>query len=93
MTFNEKELEEIEKLGGLFMEPWEVAVILEVEMDPFEMQMEDRSSEAFKAYWKGFLKSKTEVMESVVQMAKRDSSPAQNLVKSDIDKILRIQKS
>jgi len=71
------------------MEPSDVAIVMERDELKFEREMMNRKSDVYKAYWKGFLKSKTEVNESIVGMAKKDSSPAQTLTTSMIKEVER----
>ena len=89
LKLTEAELAEIEKLGGLFMEPSEIAIILEVDDLKFFRLIYDPKHEAYKKYWKGFLLSKIKVRESEVALAQKDSSPAQTLVNGIIENLER----
>jgi uncharacterized protein with PIN domain len=76
MNFNEQQLSEIEKFGALLFSPNEIAIILEIDEDEFSEEIQNKKTKASK----GFLMTKAGVRESIIEMAKRDSSPAQTLV-------------
>lgn len=79
MKFTEFELSEIEKLAGLLMNPEEIAIILEKDIAEFQDEI-DLKGEAWKNFMKGFLLTKSKVRQSIILMAQRDSSPAQELI-------------
>ena len=89
IKLTEEQLAEVEKLAALFMEPREVALVLEVDEDKFSALVNKKGTDVYKKYWKGFLQSKTEVNESIINMAKKDSSPAQTLANSMIKDVER----
>ena len=89
MNLTPEELTEIEKFGELFLEPSEIAIIIGKDEQDFTDEIKDKDTAAYKAYWKGFLKSKALVRDSIVKSAQRDSSPAQTLLNQTIIKLER----
>lgn len=68
---NKVDLEELERLGGLFMSPEDVALILEVDdIDGFTTLINSTATPEGRAFKKGIAKSKLEFHESEVPMGK-----------------------
>jgi ribosomal protein S24E len=86
MTITPELLQQIEELAGLFMEPDEIAVLLDLDIAWFANEIARRKSEVFLAYFKGKTISKKELHENVVKLAKRGSPQAEELVTSFITK-------
>lgn len=77
MSEHESELEEIRGLARNFMSPKEVAMIRGYDVDDFEAEVEEGTSERAMAYHGGHLLTKCALNESILTMALRCSSPAQ----------------
>jgi Asp-tRNA(Asn)/Glu-tRNA(Gln) amidotransferase C subunit len=93
MRLTKEELNEIEKLSSLLFTPEEIAAVIEQDEEDFLEEIEDKKSEIRKRYMKGYLLTKAEIRQSEINMAKRDSSPAQTLIDKQIEKIeLKINK-
>lgn len=82
------ELLEIEKYGALFMPPYQVACIMQVDVDLFCFAMKDNTSEVFKAYYKGFYTSIAELRTTVLAQAKAGSSPAQTIILKQLEETI-----
>lgn len=82
------ELLEVEKFGGLFMPPYQVACIMQVDIDLFNFAMQDNSTDIFKAYYKGFYKSLAELRTTIIAQAKAGSSPAQTIVLKQLEETI-----
>lgn len=86
MILNPDQLKEVEDLASLFLEPDEIAVLIDVDMQEFEKEISTRKGEIFISYFKGKTLSKKEVHENIVKLAKRGSPQAEELVTSFIMK-------
>lgn len=79
MDLTKKQLEEIEAGGKCQFTVENVAVIIEVDPKAFEKLMHDKNSAAYKRYTKGRLQAEFEVRQSIIELANRGSSQAQEL--------------
>lgn len=86
MNLSVEKLQEIEELASLFLEPEEIAVIIDVDLRWFENEISKRSGDVFLAYFRGKTVSKKELHENIVKMAKRGTPQAEELVTSFISK-------
>lgn len=86
MTLTAEQLLQVQELAGLFMEPDEIAVLLDLDIAGFSNEINKRKGEVFLAYFKGKTVSKKELHENVVKLAKRGSPQAEELVASFITK-------
>lgn len=86
MNLNEEQLQEIEELAGLFLEPEEIAVLMDLEINAFLHQIELKKGAVYISYFRGKTQSKKEIHENVVKMAKHGSPQAEELAKHFIDK-------
>jgi hypothetical protein len=86
MSVTPEQLKEIEELASIFLEPDEIAVILNFDIAWFENEISKRSGDVFTAYFRGKSISKKELHESVVKMAKRGSPQAEEMVTTFIQK-------
>lgn len=77
MEFNKEQLETIEALAKTFFTIHEVAVILQLDILDFKLEMKNQNSKAYLAYYKGFYEQKRELQKSIIDLALRGSSPAQ----------------
>lgn len=73
-----KELQELAELPGIT--PQEIAVILQVNVDAFVLELLKTDCHIHKAYNTGKLKSKATFSKKVMQLSNQGSGPAQTLV-------------
>ena len=81
-----EQIKEIEELASLFLEPDEIAVILNFDIVWFENEISKRAGDVFLAYFRGKSISKKELHENVIKLAKRGSPQAEEMVRSMIQK-------
>lgn len=74
------QLEQLEKLAGLFYTISQCAIILEVDGKKLRKAILDPETEESKKYNRGFLLSDKEVREKMIEMASRGSTKAQAMV-------------
>jgi hypothetical protein len=86
MNLTEELLKEIEELAGLFLEPDEIAVLTNIDIDIFNQQLERKKGDVYLAYIRGKTISKREIHQNVVKMAKHGSPQAEELANILIDK-------
>ena len=79
MDLSKEDLAEIEKVAAVAYSPREVAFILGFKVSEFIAQVKDEDSEASAAYFKGLYSSEHAVRESIMNMARNASSPAQTM--------------
>lgn len=79
--FSENELTQIEEWASCYMTTPEIAKIMEVEPYEFGILAGRMGNPIQKAIERGQLKSKAAINKSIVEMASRGSSPAQQLAK------------
>lgn len=84
MILTEVQLKEIEDLAGLFLEPDEIAILLDFDLTEFRKEIRSKRGLAFKHYFKGKTESKKAIHENVVKMAKHGSPQAEETVKEMI---------
>ncbi len=87
LELTDEQLAELEKLGSVATSFDDCAIILEIKTSVFLKQMKTKGSPVFNTYMKGFLQAEFEIKQSVFEMAKNGSSPAQNLALSAIESI------
>ena len=92
MNLTEQQLKEIEELAGLFLEPEEIAVLMDISTNEFFAQLERKRGNIYQAYFRGKTTSKKEIHENVVKMAKHGSPQAEELAKQFIHKQLMAEK-
>lgn len=81
MNLNEKELEMIRKMAGLFYSPKEIAIIVEAPPEEFEAEIKCGTCPIFLAYMKGYLEADIDMRQSIMQSALNGSSPAQTMLR------------
>lgn len=81
MQLEKEQLEELERLGGLFFAPEKVAIILQVDKRMLQEAIREEGTLEHQAYWRGFLQSEAEIRQGVLELAKNGSSPAQVMAK------------
>lgn len=77
MKLSTEELNEIERLAGLFFPPLNIAIVLQVDVEAFLEAWSDQQSPIYARYWCGKLKTEAELRKIILQQAKQGSSPAQ----------------
>lgn len=77
MKLSKEDLQSIEDFAGMLISIHDIAVILEKDVDDFISEYKDSDSSLYKAYMKGFLLTKASLNKSIIELASRNSSPAQ----------------
>jgi len=76
---NNIDLEEIQKLAGLFYTPREIAIILQLIPEDFITLCNEEGCPIYNSFHAGRLLSETELRTSIIKLAKSGSSPAQTM--------------
>lgn len=84
MTLNDQQLSEIEELAGLFLNPDEIAILLDIDADQLLAALTDKNSLAYKHYFRGKTSSKKTIRQNVIRMARHGSPQAEELADSYI---------
>lgn len=92
MNLNEAQLKEIEELAGLFLEPEEIAVLLDLDADVFQEAISNKKGAIWISYFRGKTISKKEVHANVVKLARHGSPQAEELVAQMIHKQITAEK-
>lgn len=92
MNLTDIQLKEIEENAALFLEPEEIAVLMDLDTDEFIEQLQLKKGAVYQAYFRGRTTSKKEILENVVKMAKHGSPQAEDLAKQFMDKQLMAEK-
>lgn len=79
MILDETILKEIEELAGLFLDPEEIAVLLDLDPDKLIKVVSSKKGDAYLAYFRGKTKSKRDIHQNVVKMARHGSPQAEEL--------------
>ena len=79
MNLTEVQLKEIEELAGLFLEPEEIAILLDLNENEFQESIRRKKGLAWRHYFKGKTESKRAIHENVVKMAKHGSPQAEDM--------------
>lgn len=85
MNLTKEHLAEIENLASFFFSPAEIAIVIDVDVVDLEEELLDDTSDAYRAYQRGKLKSKLELRKSILTLAKQGSGPAQTLAMRVLD--------
>jgi hypothetical protein len=86
MNLTEEQLKEIEELAGLFLEPDEIAVLTNIDIEYFDQQLERKKGEVYIAYLRGKTQSKRDIHQNIIKMAKHGSPQAEELANLLFDK-------
>lgn len=78
MKLTKQQLEEIERLAGLFFSIKEVALIIGVNTIAFSREVKTFDTVAYQHYNKGRLLKEAEIRTTTMTMAKQGSTPALN---------------
>lgn len=78
------ELDQIEQLGYLQLSPDKVRIVMEISEDAWHHSIYSKDA-IHNAYFKGVYRAEAEFRKSVFDLAKRNSSQAQEMVRKFID--------
>ena len=81
MNLPDDRLKEVEELAGLFLEPEEIAVLMELDPAAFLAEISGRKGPVYLAYFRGKTLSKKEILSNVVKMARHGSPQAEDLAR------------
>lgn len=81
MLLTAEQLLEIENFAGLYFTIDEIAEIMELEKDQVHEWYASDQTDFYKSYKKGFLLSESKVRKCILDLALRNSSPAQDAIK------------
>ncbi len=81
MQLSPEQLAEIENFAGLYFTVDEVAMIMELDKEAVREEYSNPSSEFHRHYQKGFLLSESKLRQCILDLALRNSSPAQDAIK------------
>ena len=76
---------QIEKLAGLFYVPRQIAVMLDIPVADFMVEMAIETTDIYRAFWKGYYEADLKFREEVSRLAHLGSSPAQTLLAKMIE--------
>lgn len=79
MNYSEEQLNEITQHAANLLKPSEICIVMGIKKEFFMAQLKDLDSQVHKAYYKGYLLTKSEINHSVITLAKSGSSPAQTM--------------
>jgi hypothetical protein len=79
MTLSEEQLDNVEFFGGLFFPVSEIAIMIDADAEALHEEYANPKSEFFRRYHKGFLTKESKVRQAVIDLALRNSSPAQDV--------------
>jgi hypothetical protein len=75
---------EIERLSSLFLSPKEIALFLKLDYSFFILNLKDSKTDIYYYYNMGKLKTKIELRENIIKLAKHGSPHAQEMAKDFI---------
>lgn len=85
MNLTEAQLKEIETLSGIFLEPEEIAILLDLDEDLFMDAIRKKKGNIWTAYFRGKTESKKDIHANIVKMAKHGSPQAEEMAKQMIN--------
>lgn len=84
MNLTEEQLEEVERLAGLFFHPADIMTIIGIPIHDtdrfFDIIGFEKENPLFQSYHKGRLTANVELRQAVKQAALNGSNPAQNMM-------------
>ncbi len=86
MNLTDEQLEAIQELAALLLEPEEIAVLTDIDTNTFLREIESKQGSVYQAYFKGKTETKRAIHENVIKMAKHGSPQAEELAKEFIFK-------
>lgn len=84
MNLTEVQLKEIESLSGIFLEPEEIAILLDLDEGEFMDAIRKKKGNIWIAYFRGKTESKKDIHTNIVKMAKHGSPQAEEMAKQMI---------
>ncbi|KKU30817.1 MAG: hypothetical protein UX45_C0034G0010 [Candidatus Uhrbacteria bacterium GW2011_GWF2_46_218] len=84
MNLTEVQLKEIESLSGIFLEPEEIAILLDLDEAEFMNDIRKKKGNIWNAYFRGKTESKKDIHTNIVKMAKHGSPQAEEMAKQMI---------
>ena len=84
MILTDKQLQLIEEYSGLFLNPEEIAVLLDIDRIEFCYEIAQKISPAYDKYLIGRTNKKKEIRENVIKLATKGSPQAQELAEKYI---------
>lgn len=81
MNLTDVQLAEIEELAGLFLEPEEIAILLDLDEAAFQEAIRRKQGAAWRYYFRGKTESKKAIHQNIVKMAKHGSPQAEDMAK------------
>ena len=85
MELNSEQIAQIEYLAGLFYTPKQIAVMIDVSVRDFSVEIQIEDSAIHRAYWKGWYEADLEFREAVKRLSTLGSSPAQTMIAKMIE--------
>ena len=84
MNLNEAQLKEIETLSGIFLEPEEIAILMDLDEGEFMDAIRKKKGNIWNSYFRGKTESKKDIHANIVKMAKHGSPQAEEMAKQMI---------
>lgn len=84
MNLTEVQLKEIETLSGIFLEPEEIAVLMDLDEAEFMDDISKKKGAVWISYFRGKTESKKDIHTNIVKMAKHGSPQAEEMAKQMI---------
>ena len=81
MNLTTEQLDKIEEAAALFLTPYDIAILLDINTDDFIQIIHNPDCEPTKRYNKGKTIAKFEIRKNIVENAKKGSTSAQDLIK------------
>jgi hypothetical protein len=85
MNLTEVQLKEIETLSGIFLEPEEIAVLMDLDEAEFMNDISRKKGAVWTSYFRGKTESKKDIHTNIVKMAKHGSPQAEEMAKQMIN--------
>jgi hypothetical protein len=80
MNLTEEQLKVVEEMAELFFLPYEIAENIEIDPIDFSIEIQDKTTAAAQAFFKGTLKGEIPLRKAISQAAHNGSSPAQQML-------------
>lgn len=84
MNLTEAQLKEIETLAGIFLEPEEIAILMDLDEIQFMSDINKKKGAVWTSYFRGKTQSKKDIHTNIVKMAKHGSPQAEEMAKQMI---------
>lgn len=76
---SEEEIQNLEHFASQLFSDDQLAILLEIPEDEFRLAMKTKQKPVFNTVAAARLKTESSIRESIIEMAKRGSTPAQNM--------------